>query len=207
MGIFTHMNYLAHALLSGPKPMVLVGNMMGDAIKGYGFLSKYEQEVSNGILLHRFIDEFTDTHPICKTGKKRLWQQYRHYSGVVIDMYYDHLLAKNWHLYHNEPLEDFAQTVYTTLGQHRELLPDETRMMVDHMTRYDWLANYQHLEGLNRALTGLSRRTTFISHMEKAAGDLYLNYDIFEEEFLKFFTEILTACHQKREKFNEDDQS
>ncbi len=191
------MNYLAHAYLSGQDPEVLIGNMMGDAIKGYGFLDKYPKKISTGILLHRFIDDFMDNHELTRQGKKRIWQNYRHYSGVVLDIYYDHLLAKNWSIIVGSDLDEFAKSIYSLLRENRAILPEETQYLSDHMIRHNWLGNYPHLEGIERTFQGLSRRTKFSNNMATAAKDLVLHFEEFEKEFLVFFDEIQSACVQK----------
>ena len=191
------MNYLAHAFLSGDDDLVLVGNMMGDAIKGNTFLNSYPIKVCDGILLHRFIDDFMDTHALTKVGKKRIWENYGHYSGVVMDMYYDHFLAINWDTYSDIPLKQYAQQIYARMEAHWHLLPEETKHIMDHMIAHDWLANYVDLASMERAFKGLSRRTKFISNMENAVADLYLHFDDFEEEFSQFFAEIRTACAKR----------
>lgn len=192
------MNYLAHAYLSGNNPEILAGNMMGDAIKGYKFLGLYNKAICDGIILHRFIDEYMDTHELTKKGKKRIWLHYRHYSGVVMDMYYDHLLARNWAKFSDENIQVFADKIYVSLQNQWSVFPDETKHMFDHMISHNWLGNYVHLDGIDRAFKGMSRRTKFVSNMEKAVGDLYLHYDDFEAEFLIFFEDIKQQCNKKR---------
>jgi len=194
---FRSMNYLAHALLSGGNSSILKGNMMGDAIKGYKFLDIYSKPVCDGIILHRFIDEYMDTHPLTKSGKKRIWHNYRHYAGVVMDMYYDHLLAKNWHRYSDLELQVFADNIYAILSSDWQLYPEETQQMFRHMIDHNWLGNYISIDGIDRAFKGMSRRTKFVSNMEKAVADLYLYYDDFEAEFLSFFDDISDKCAQK----------
>jgi|SRR5690606_32847964 len=190
------MNYLAHAYLSGDNDYVLVGNMMGDAIKGNGFLEDgfFPTDIIKGIRLHRFIDDFTDNHPLCLEGKKRLWSRYRHYSGVLTDMYYDHILAFYWERYSKHQLSDFAQTVYSTLEDKWEWLPERTQHMVTYMKRYDWLSSYSSIDGISRALGGLSRRTTHKSGLETGANELMAYFDDYEREFHEFFNEIREAC-------------
>ncbi len=191
------MNYLAHAYLSGENPEILIGNMMGDAIKGYGFLDKYPKNISTGILLHRFIDDFMDNHELTRQGKKRIWQNYRHYSGVVIDIYYDHLLAKNWSTIVGTNLDEYAEHVYGLLKENRDILPEETQYLSEHMIRHNWLGNYSDVKGIERTFQGLSRRTKFSNNMATATKDLLLYFDEFEKEFLSFFDDIQSACVKK----------
>ena len=89
------MNFLAHIYLSGDNDLIKIGNFMADGIRGkhYEYLPA---EVQKGIVLHRAIDTYTDSHPIFRQSTKRLHHRYHHYAGVIVDVFYDHFLAKNW---------------------------------------------------------------------------------------------------------------
>lgn len=184
------MNYLSHALLSGPNDEILTGNMMGDSVKGNTFNTKYSKSISDGIVLHRFIDNYMDTHPLIKIGKKRIWPNYRHYAGVVMDLYYDHLLAKNWSRFSDISIDEFAQETYHRLEIHWDVMPEEAKMVIGHMIRKNWLGNYNSLEALTRTFQNMSKRTKFISHMETAVDDLSKYYEVYNDEFLSFFEEM-----------------
>jgi acyl carrier protein phosphodiesterase len=106
------MNFLAHLYLSGNNDKIMVGNFMGDFVKGRSALEQFEPEIIRGIELHRAIDEFTDSHAVVSASKDRLRPKYRHYSGVIVDVFYDHFLARNWSDYHDELLPDFADRAY-----------------------------------------------------------------------------------------------
>jgi acyl carrier protein phosphodiesterase len=184
------MNFLAHIVLSGDNPKVMVGNFIGDFVKGRNLLEQFEPDIAKGIELHRTIDEFTDSHPIVAQSKNRLRPTYRHYSSVIVDMFYDHLLAKNWTKYHHEPLDLFAERTYQTILAHNDILPEQVKYMMTYMTRGNWLLNYSKLEGIERALTGMARRSRYESKMELAVHDLRKNYAAFTEEFEIFFPEL-----------------
>jgi len=165
----------------------MVGNFIGDFVKGRNLLEQYEPEIVRGVELHRAIDEFTDSHPIVSISKKRLRPVYRHYAPVIVDMYYDHLLAKNWKHYHQESLADYAQRAYTTINEFDSVLPAEVKYMMTYMTRGNWLVNYSKLEGIGRALSGMARRSKYESKMELAVNELEENYEQFYSEFSSFF--------------------
>jgi acyl carrier protein phosphodiesterase len=181
------MNFLAHICLSGDNPKIMVGNFIGDFVKGRNLLEQFEPEIAKGIELHRTIDEFTDTHPVVAQSKSRLRPTYRHYAAVIVDMFYDHLLAKNWKRYHAEPLADFAERSYKTIEAFDAILPEQVKYMMTYMKRGNWLLNYAQLEGIERALTGMVRRSKYESKMEFAVKDLKENYHQFTEEFITFF--------------------
>jgi acyl carrier protein phosphodiesterase len=184
------MNFLAHLHLSGDNPKIMVGNFIGDFVKGRLALEQFEPEIIRGIGLHRAIDEFTDSHPIVTKSKIRLRPKYRHYSGVIVDIFYDHLLAKNWDLFHTEILPDYAEMAYSIIQEHDSILPEEVKFMMPHMIRGNWLMNYAKLEGIERALSGMARRTRYESKMDESVVDLKEYYSEFTQEFLEFFPEL-----------------
>jgi acyl carrier protein phosphodiesterase len=184
------MNFLAHLYLSGDNPKIMVGNFIGDFVKGKLALEQFEPEIIRGIGLHRAIDEFTDSHQIVTKSKIRLRPKYRHYSGVIVDIFYDHLLAKNWDLFHTEILPDYAEMAYSIIQEHDPILPEEVKFMMPHMIRGNWLVNYAKLEGIERALSGMTRRTRYESRMNESVIDLKEFYPEFTQEFLEFFPEL-----------------
>ncbi len=180
------MNYLAHIYLSGDNTSLMLGNFMADGIKGTQWKS-FDSEIKKGIELHRAIDYFTDTHEIVKISKNRIWSKYRHYNAVVIDIFYDHFLAKFWTDYHSEELDRFTKTTYQTLQHNVEVLPARTKLFLHHMVKNDLLYNYQHISGIDKVMKGMARRASFDSGMEQAAQDLELYYDEFISDFKTFF--------------------
>lgn len=183
------MNFLAHILLSGDNDQIRIGNFMADAIKGKNYLN-YPKYIKTGILLHRKIDAFTDMHPTVKTSKKRLHQRYKHYNGVIIDIFYDHFLAKNWDKYHIIALDIFTDQFYKLALTHKEIMPDKIQGMLPYMVRDNWLYNYRFLEGIEKVLQGMNRRTDNKSHMNLAVADLQEHYLALENDFTTFFEDI-----------------
>jgi acyl carrier protein phosphodiesterase len=181
------MNFLAHLYLSGDDPKIMVGNFIGDFVKGRNALAQFDSQIIRGIELHRAIDEFTDSHPVVTASKNRLRPKYRHYSGVIVDVFYDHFLAKNWNTYHPDPLPDFAERAYSILQSYDSILPNEVKYMMPYMIKGNWLVNYSKTDGIHRALSGMARRTPYISKMEQSVEDLKENYVEFSEEFFTFF--------------------
>ena len=184
------MNFLAHLYLSEGDPKIMVGNFIGDFVKGRQALAKFEARIATGIELHRAIDEFTDSHPVVQASKNRLRPKYRHYSGVIVDIFYDHFLARNWHEFHETLLPDFADHSYGVLQCYEDVLPQEVNWMLPYMIKGNWLVNYARTEGVHRALSGMARRTPYTSRMDEAAGDLVAHYEAFEQEFKGFFPEL-----------------
>jgi len=190
------MNFLAHLYLSKDNKNILIGNFISDAIKGKQY-KKYPKEIQVGILLHREIDTFTDTHPIVKKSMRRLNKRYRHYNGVIIDILYDHFLAKNWSNYSEIPLELYAENIYSFLNKNIATFPDELQHLLPNMIQYNWLVNYASLEGIERVLKGMNKRTKGISQMDLAIEDLKLHYTEFEQDFILYFEELVDFSTKK----------
>ena len=192
------MNFLAHIYLSFGNDEVTIGNFIADRIRGkhYGHFS---EGIQKGIILHRAIDTYTDTHAIPRRSSKRLHKNYSHYSRVIVDIYYDHFLAKNWKDYSDVPLTRFVAGFYDLLERRYEILPLGIQRMMPYMIADNWLVNYAELEGIERVLHGMNRRTNNRSKMNLAIADLEAHYGEFENEFQLFFKELITFS---REKFN-----
>lgn len=183
------MNFLAHLYLSG-SPKIMVGNFIGDFVKGKNVRARFEPDIAKGIEFHRAIDYFTDLHPTVKLSKNRLRPKYRHYSGIIVDIFYDHFLARNWDQYGEVPLTDYAANVYRLMQEYKAILPEEVNQLLPYMSRGNWLVNYARLEGIEKALSGMSRRTTYESRMNEAIEDLKISYPEFQHEFEAFFPEL-----------------
>lgn len=183
------MNFLAHAYLSGNDENIIVGNFIADHVKGSA-VQRYPESIMAGISLHRRIDAFTDLHPVVRKSTARLKKDYGKYSGVIVDMFYDHFLAKNWKDYSEIPIKKFTSGIYRVMMSHFLILPPKTKRILPFMAADDWLAGYAHIEGLNMALNGMSRRTNFNSGMEHAVEALKKDYDLFLVEFRIFFDDL-----------------
>ena len=173
------MNYLAHIFLSNGQPNIMIGNFIADSIKGSKY-STYPAEIQKGILLHRQIDTMTDAHPAFRNSTKRLHKNYGHYSGIIVDIFYDHFLAKNWAEYSDVPLADYIQEFYKILRNNFEVLPANIQKMAPLMMDSNWLLSYANLEGIDRVLGGMNRRTNNRSGMDKAGYELREFYTLFE---------------------------
>jgi acyl carrier protein phosphodiesterase len=180
------MNFLAHIYLSKNDNNIMIGNFIADFVKG-NKLNDYSKQIVDGILIHREIDRFTDSHEIVKSSKSRLWNKYRHYSSVIVDIYYDHFLSKNWNDYSSEPLKTFTERNYEVLTEHISHFPEGAKRTLKYMKQTDWLYNYQFLSGIEMALNGMSKRATFDSKMEFAIEELNQDYDLYKTEFKSFF--------------------
>jgi len=190
------MNFLAHIYLSDGNDLIKIGNFMADGIRGKHY-EHLPPDIQKGILLHREIDTFTDAHPVFRQSTKRLHERYHHYAGVIVDIFYDHYLAKNWAVYSEEKLENFVANFYQSLQDNYHLLSDRTKGLMPYMMEHNWLVNYQYKEGIARILFQMDRRSGNESKMQYAVDELETFYDEFEAEFTLFFPELKAHALKK----------
>lgn len=195
------MNLLAHAYLSGDQEYLLLGNFIADHIKG-NHIAHFPPEVVNGIHLHRAIDHYTDQHPVFNRSCNRLYARYHKYSGVIVDILYDHFLARNWSHYHHQLLRDFTEQCYGTLLKHYNILPQRTKSLLPHIIMDNWLLAYYRFDGLERSFQGMARRVKYNPGLEHAVEDLKLNYLGFETDFRDFFPDLIFYTNQKISELN-----
>ncbi|MEZ4903667.1 MAG: acyl carrier protein phosphodiesterase [Spirosomataceae bacterium] len=192
------MNYLAHFYLSFDQEPLIVGNLLGDFARGrldHPRHSHYHTGIKKGILLHRYIDSFTDTHPVGQRCRQALPTHFGKFRGVVMDMYFDYFLAKYFKEYHPQPLKEFTSHIYEVLHKYQAILPPDAQRLVASMIKYDWLYHYQFLEGMNRSFQGMSKRFPFLNGIEQAGEELRQNEAVYAAYFHAFFPDLLHACH------------
>jgi acyl carrier protein phosphodiesterase len=190
------MNFLAHIYLSGENSNIMVGNFIGDFVKGRNLMDQFDPEIATGIELHRSIDDYTDRHPVVRESKLRLRPKYRHYSPVIVDVYYDHFLSKYWTNYHDEPLSDFSVRTYRTLESYRDILPYGVTQLLPYMIKDNWLLNYGTFDGIGQTLRGMTRRSRHNSRMDESLEDLREHYNDFKTEFEEFFPSLVAHCKE-----------
>ena len=190
------MNFLAHIYLSGNNDFVKIGGLMADGIRGKEY-ENFPKDIQKGIILHRAIDTFTDSHSVFRVSKHRLHEQYGHYSGVIIDVFYDHFLAKNWSNYSDEKLSDFVNRFYKSLDDNFEILTLKTQNMLPYMKQGNWLYNYQFIDEIERVLFQMDNRTKHNSNMGASVKELKEYYTEFEQEFTLFFSELIEYSKEK----------
>jgi len=191
------MNFLAHLYLSGDDEEIITGNFIADHVKGKAFFG-FSEGIRTGILFHRQIDLFTDTHPSFLESKKRLAFKYRKYAGVITDMFYDHFLASSWSKYSHEGIDQFTKRMYAVVMKRYFMLPPKTKRILPFMAKDNWLKGYGTFEGLERALRGMDKRTPFESLMGEAVEDLRRDYGLYHSEFSMFFPEMILFAEEKR---------
>ena len=183
------MNILAHLYLSKTFNQAMIGNYIGDFVKGNQYL-RYPDEVQKGILFHRQIDRFTDAHPIHKKSRDHFRPAYGLYAGIVTDIIYDYFLAKNWKDYHEDSLADFAHNVYRFLKGNWDLIPGEMQYFASFMIKNNWLVLYSQLDGIERVLNGMARNTSLPQKTAQAMEIIQQEAENLQKEFTEFFLEI-----------------
>lgn len=195
------MNFLAHIYLSGNNDQIKIGNFISDSVRGKKY-KNFPIEIQKGILLHREIDTFTDAHKIFRQSTKRLHKNYSHYSGVIVDIFYDHFLAKNWSQYSDIPLDEYSFHFYNVLKDNAHILPERVQKIMPYMIKDNWLLSYASIEGIARVLNGMNNRTRNISKMNLATKELEEFYTEFENEFSLFFEELMEFSNKKIKEIN-----
>ena len=182
------MNYLAHLHLGGQRPEELLGSLYGDFVKGR-LQGQYSPLIESAIQLHRSIDVFTDKHPLVDQSLSRFTQTRRRYAGIVLDVFFDHCLARDWAQYAQGPLERFTSGFYQVL-EAQPHLPSRLAAIAPHMAAHDWLGSYRDFETLERVFLGISRRLSRPEELAGAMQDLNALYEPLSEDFRAFYPQL-----------------
>ncbi len=183
------MNFLAHLFLAGDDEGLVIGNFIADAIRGKE-TQNYPENIQKGIILHRQIDQYTDTHPVVRNNVMRLRKSSAKYAPVVSDVIFDHFLAARWSDYSSIPLVEYAEERYDFLHQRKELMPEKMQVLLKYMTKQNWLVNYGSLNGIAKTLRDMQKRVNFANTMASSIKDLKAEYSDFESDFQLFFPDI-----------------
>jgi acyl carrier protein phosphodiesterase len=192
----TKMNFLAHIYLSGSEHEILIGNFIADSIRGKQF-DAYQNSIQQGILLHREIDEYTDSHPVVLECVEKLKVTQGRYASVVIDILFDHYLARNWNRYSQEDLATHIDYVYELMQSNLSILPAKFQKMLPYMIEDNWLWQYQFKEGISKAFEGIARRASFDSNMAETMNYIADDHDYYESQFHLFFADMIQFVNEK----------
>jgi len=184
------MNYLGHFYLSGKEPDIIFGNFIGDVVKGSKWKA-YPEPIQKGILLHRFIDDFTDNHSDTKMAKSRIRSHFSITSSIVVDMYFDHFLSLHWNRYCNQSLSGFSSDIFDKLAPFEPEMPSYTGILYQKMRDEEWLLTYKSVDGISFALNRMGKRVSFKNNWHKAKLVLLENYILLENDFNRFFPTII----------------
>ncbi len=184
------MNYLAHMLCSNDTPNSMLGNLLADFVKG-DVEGRFPHEVAEGIRNHRRVDSFTDSHEVFAASRRLVSGSRRRYAGIIIDVAYDHFLATNWDRYSSTTLDEFAARVYENLGRHRVAVPYPVPLVIEKMTREDWLRSYRSVDSIDQTFRRISRRLRHENPLGTAIEELEQNYEVLQEHFRSFFPQVM----------------
>jgi len=184
------LNFLTHLFLSGDTPGLLVGNLMGDFVKGR-LDGRFPVDIGQGILLHRKIDSFAGQNQNFLRSKRRLDPWFCHYRGILVDLFYDHFLAAYWEDYADVSFCYFISDAWRVLREHKEFLPDKLRRIMPFLFR-DWLPSYSDTEGIAAVLQRMSRfRLKRANRLWEGAEALSRHYGGLYADFREFFPELI----------------
>ncbi|GAB3956464.1 ACP phosphodiesterase [Spirosoma harenae] len=194
------MNILAHAYLSDRHPEIIIGNFIGDFIKGDPTSVRHQLTAGEiaGVRVHRAIDSFTDEHPAVAAIRDILHPRCHKYAGAAVDIFFDHFLSKHFYELTGERLNEFVPFFYQTIQQNTSRLPAAAARMAEYMIRHDWLTSYQFTEGIDRSLKGVSRRTAYPSGLDTAIEDFTAYYDQIATHFFYFWPDLVSHIQQIR---------
>ena len=186
------MNYLAHLALSYTSAGLVVGNFIGDHVRNKE-LAQFTKEVQLGVDMHRSIDSFTDTHTASIAIREKLFEDYRHISRILVDMYYDHFLAVYFERFHHQSLETFSVKITALLQKHKDIMPSSAQGYLRGMQTQNWLLEYSSVAGIDVILNKMANRSG-LQPLQTGANTLERHYDFFKTHFLKFYPELMGHC-------------
>ncbi|MDR1876107.1 MAG: ACP phosphodiesterase [Flavobacteriaceae bacterium] len=190
------MNIVAHQLLSYKIPDIQVGNVLGEIVRGKDY-QNYPQSIATGILLHRNIDSFTDSHPIVKETTHIFHKSYGKFSPIITDVIYDYFLIKNWHLFCDEDFENFKKSCYDLVQRTEILFPKRLNTILKSLIEDDWFEKYKTYEGIEWTLHNLSKKSKFLyrmADMGNSVKEIYLQERNIERQFMQFYPELQKFC-------------
>ncbi|HUP49867.1 MAG TPA: ACP phosphodiesterase [Thermoanaerobaculia bacterium] len=191
------MNHLAHLFLAGDSDESLLGNLAGDFVKGSA-RGRFTPGVWQGIMEHRRIDAFTDSHPEAAAFRRVVAVDHGHYARVISDIFFDHLLASEWRTFTAEPLAEFLGRVYSRLDRHVEAMPGRLRVVYPLMRDEGWLISYASIDGIWRALFHLSRRFSRQPRLEMATHLLIDARPALLDRFHRFMPDAIAYAKELR---------
>lgn len=193
------MNYLAHIRLAGDDPECLIGNFLGDFVKGRLPEDCYTPGIRRGIVMHRRIDAWTDSHELTRKCARLISPERRRWSRVILDIFYDHLLAVNWERYSDESLGDFLDRAYGIILGAADIFPEGSAARIITIIEDGWIEKYRSVSGLSLVFKGMSRRVRRKNPLSGSEQELVAHYDELNEHFNRFFPEIIeyAKCLEK----------
>lgn len=195
------MNYLAHLLLSDNDEKIMVGNFIADWVKG-SHHTQYPLGIQKGILMHRAIDSFTDQHPLHKHSRSFFAPSYGKFSGIVVDVLFDHFLSVHWLEYCKTNRTSFIEHSYDIMSRYRTFFPPRPKRLLSSIIHHDWMGAYVSFSGLEKVLQRMSRRTSLPPMTNDAIITLRLNYPEIDNDFKQFFKQLQDYVKEWNENYD-----
>lgn len=189
------MNYLMHLYLSEAAPESLAGNMMGDFVKGR-LDERYPPGIRRGIELHRRFDSFASKNSRFIRSKRRIDPSFGHFRGVLVDIFYDHFLARHWEEYAVTPFREYVRQCSAILAAHATAMPERLRLLLPRIFSDDWILTYPRRDGIAAVLERMAKRVSRPNRLAAGIGELDLHYDGLLEDFRLFLPEIAEYVRQ-----------
>lgn len=184
------MNYFAHLVLAQPTVESTVGNLLGDFAKGVE-RKNLPPSIKAGLDNHRAVDRFTDSHQAIRNLKQLFQPERRRFAGIALDVYFDHLLMKNWSSYYSRPLHEVIDTFYYRMTEGRPIMPSSNmRNTTSRMVNYDWFGSYREVDSIAHALDRIAGRIRYENRFDNAIEDIIANQQEIEAAFKDFFPEL-----------------
>jgi acyl carrier protein phosphodiesterase len=188
-------NFLAHALLAGDDPALIVGGVAGDWVKG-PLPAGLPDDLARGVALHRAIDSYAESHPAFRQSRSRVSVERRRYAGVLVDIFYDHLLAQHWADIHDQPLKVFCSGIYRSIKERMRDLPVGSHRALELMAQEDWLAGYSAIEGIADVLARMSRRARQPNPLLHGEQEFIADAEGFANDFETWLADTQGFCAQ-----------
>lgn len=192
------MNFLAHLALAEDEPDSKLGNLLGDFVKGHPWDDRFSESVWRGIMEHRYVDAFTDSHPVWQQSRGLLPSNLRRFAGVIIDIFYDYFLSKHWKAFSSVPLGDAVNAIHEDLITALPQAPREAREVISVMIEEEWLLNYQTISGIDETINRVSYRSGVLSPIRGSCGLVIPHLDEMEMHFLEFYPELVRYLGEMR---------
>lgn len=193
------MNYLAHIFLSERTDKSILGNFLGDFVKGRLKEDQYHPEILKGIITHRKVDAYTDSHERVKECRKLISPKRRRWAGVMTDIFFDHLLSTKWNEYTDENLDDFIRNSYKVLHDNIEIVPARAKKIIPALIQNDWLTKYQSIEGISLVFERMSHRVKMENPLKGSEEEFIKNSKEIEINFEYFFPQLQDYVKRVRE--------
>jgi acyl carrier protein phosphodiesterase len=189
------LNYLAHIHLAHATETSLLGNFLGDFVKGAQILT-LDEDLQQGVRLHRKIDSFTDRHTSVVALKKQFPSSLRRMSGVILDVYFDHLLCHHWSLYCGEAMDEVLAEFYQQLTSRSVPVENRFATVRSSLLNSKWLQNYRQRSGFVGACYQIEKRLgNRIQFAAQADQYMAINHDVVEQQFMTFYPQLMQYSH------------